>query len=230
MCWQSASNPDACTKLLLDVLEPYGIDTLASGESDLLERARTAFFAIAWPDSWRDFYVRSGLIERDPLLEELTRRREPFTWSELRADKRLAQAGTATLVRAAELGWTEGLVVPMLRGSGRFVGIVSLAGRSAPFGPSDKSVIALLCVAFHERVRYLAPRCGFPLPPAGLTGREIQCLNAIASGCSDRMIAEKIGVSISTVKEYVDRARAKLKVKNRSEAVVIAAILGIISL
>jgi LuxR family quorum-sensing system transcriptional regulator CciR len=53
----------ACEALFAAVILPYGFDTFASGEVDLVDRARTVFHLIHWPQRWRDFYFSSGLIE-----------------------------------------------------------------------------------------------------------------------------------------------------------------------
>ena len=224
----TAPSPACCAKLFLDVLRPYQVEIFACGEVDLSDNERTVFFVIEWPDDWRDFYLSSGLAGRDPVVAALAYRRGPFTWSELRADRRLSLAGTEALQRLSDHGWTEGLVVPIPRGGARF-GLVSMAGKGRHFTPEEKSLIALLSICFHERVRAMAPEHGFPVPPAGLTEREIQCLTLISRGRSDRAVGVQLGIAQSTAHEYLENAKRKLNAETRAAAVALAVSLGIIA-
>jgi LuxR family quorum sensing-dependent transcriptional regulator len=75
----------------------------------------------------------------------------------------------------------------------------------------------------------MAPAYGFPVPPAGLTEREIQCLALIARGRSDRTVGVQLGIAQSTAHEYLENAKRKLKARTRAEAVALAVSLGIIT-
>lgn len=218
-----------CSAIFLDALRPYSVDTLACGEVDLSSRERSVFFVIEWPERWRTFYFSSGILDRDPVVEGLGWYNGPFTWAELRADRRLSQVGTEALDLIKTHGWSDGLVVPIPRGGSRF-GLVSLVAQSPAIILADaKSLLALLSVCFHERVRGLAPQQGFPVPPAGLTERELQCLTLIARGLSDREVGEKLGIAASTAHEHFENAKRKLLVGSRAEAVAMAVSLGIIA-
>ena len=224
----TARTPAACARVFLDVLSPYGIDTFACGEIDTAVKERAVFFVIEWPKAWRDFYMNSGMLDRDPVVEGLGRQTAPFSWSELRADKRLSMVGREALLLVAEHGWTECLVVPIPRGGTR-LGLVSLVGRRPPFSAEEKSVLALLSVSLHERVRELAPRHGFPVAPAGLTTREIECLALIARGHTDRDIGDVLGIAPATAREHFENARRKPKTGSRPETIAVAVSLGIIT-
>jgi LuxR family quorum-sensing system transcriptional regulator CciR len=217
-----------CAALFRQLVTPCGIDAFASGEVDIEVRQRTVFFVIDWPDSWRNFYLRSGLIDRDPLLDALQSHHQPFSWSQLRAERTLSKVGSASLRLAGEHGWTDGLVVPIPRGGSRF-GLVSLVGTARDLGESDKATLILACHAFHSRVRFLAAAEGFALPPAGLSARELQCLALVARGHSDRGISEALGIAMSTARDYIDTTKQKLVASTRAEAVALAISLGIIA-
>lgn len=58
-------------------------------------------------------------------------------------------------------------------------------------------------------------------PVAGLTGRERQVMNLIATGMSNGAIAEKLFVSEKTVKNHVNNIYSKMGVRNRSEAIAV---------
>jgi LuxR family quorum-sensing system transcriptional regulator CciR len=217
----------ACVAHFLDFLKPWRIDTLAAGEIDLAHRNMTAFFAIAWPDDWARFYLSHRLHERDPIVSGLEFYDIAFTWSEMRRDKRFNLAHDV-LDRAREHGWTDGLVAPIPYGGARY-GLVSLAGRGGELSAPDKGVMSLLCIAFHQRVRVLAQREGFPVAPLGLTDRERECLQLIARGLSDRAIGEALGIAEVTARSYFEAAKTKLKARNRPQAIAKAVSWGVIS-
>ena len=62
----------------------------------------------------------------------------------------------------------------------------------------------------------------------GLTGREIEILQQIASGKSTREIADALFVSQNTVKTHASRLFDKLNVRRRTQAVHVGKQLGLI--
>jgi DNA-binding CsgD family transcriptional regulator len=217
----------ACADLFRKTVASHGFDTFACGEVDVADRSRTAFYIVDWPPRWREFYFASNLIDRDPLIDALTARREPFTWSDLRKDRKLSRAGREALDLIAAHGWSEGLVVAMPRGSSRF-GLVSLAGKCADLDPKTRAFLCLISICLHTHVRGLVPSMGFATAPAGLTGREIECLKLVARGLADRQIAAALGIAQSTAHEHVENAKRKLKARSRAETIAVATSLGIV--
>jgi DNA-binding CsgD family transcriptional regulator len=224
----AAPDPKACTHLFRKAVAAFAVEAFACGEVDLAALDRTVFLALVWPESWRKFYLGSGLLRRDPLIDALKRRPEPFTWSELQRDRESSALGTKALQVFAEHGWTEWLAVPIPRGDQRF-GLVTLYGRRLrTFNANEKSQLAMLSYCFHERLRSLVPKYGFAVPPLGLTKREIDALRLIASGATDRDVARTLGISQSTAHEHFENAKRKLRVSTRAEASAIAVSLGIV--
>jgi DNA-binding CsgD family transcriptional regulator len=224
----AASNPKICSQIFRGALAAFEINTFACGQVDLLVRERNVFYAIDWPETWRKFYLSAGVLQRDPLLDALKRRRKPFTWSELRSARAIVPIGSEALRLAAEHGWTEGLAVPIPHGKNR-CGLVSLAGPRGLIGEAEKSLLAILSLSFYERQRSFAPDHGFPIAPIGLTKREIDCLRLIARGATDREVGRTLGISAETAHEYFEKAKRKLRVSTRAEAVAIAISCAIIS-
>src|SRR5258708_6540699 len=63
-----------------------------------------------------------------------------------------------------------------------------------------------------------------------LTAREMEVLHLLASGLTNKEIASRLGISDHTVKFHVNGILGKLGVETRTEAVVQAARLGIVTL
>jgi len=63
----------------------------------------------------------------------------------------------------------------------------------------------------------------------GLSKREMDVLNLINQGLSNQEIAEKLFISLSTVKTHTSNLYSKLGVKNRGTAVVLAKENGLVA-
>ena len=70
--------------------------------------------------------------------------------------------------------------------------------------------------------------CAVPGIVEPLTGRELEVLEMLAAGRSNRAIAGQLVVTLDTVKKHVGHVLAKLGAANRTEAVARARQLGLI--
>jgi DNA-binding NarL/FixJ family response regulator len=61
-----------------------------------------------------------------------------------------------------------------------------------------------------------------PLVGAGLTARETQVLDLLATGASNKHIARRLGVSVHTVERHVANVYPKIGARNRTEATALA--------
>lgn len=62
----------------------------------------------------------------------------------------------------------------------------------------------------------------------GITDRELEVLELLAAGRSNKEIARKLAVSLNTVKTHVSRLFTKLEASRRTEAIMRARELGLI--
>jgi two-component system, NarL family, nitrate/nitrite response regulator NarL len=89
-----------------------------------------------------------------------------------------------------------------------------------------------LVVLDESTARGLAASRSPPLAPLEdvLTARELEVLELVAEGLSNKLVAARLGISEHTAKFHVNAILAKLGVQTRTEAVVRAARLGLVSL
>jgi DNA-binding NarL/FixJ family response regulator len=78
-----------------------------------------------------------------------------------------------------------------------------------------------------ERAGVLLGGLAAPAWPAGLTGREVEVLRLIASGHSNRAIAQALLISPNTVLHHVSSIFVKTGVANRAEAAAYATRQGL---
>lgn len=78
-------------------------------------------------------------------------------------------------------------------------------------------------------VQLLAEFARLSYMETGLTSRERDILNAIVRGDSNREIAQGLGLSEKTVKNYVSDILSKLHVRDRTEAAVYALQMGLVT-
>ncbi len=96
----------------------------------------------------------------------------------------------------------------------------------------DSAEIDILTLA--QRVRTELEHISLQAPPATdkllepLTSREIEIVERIAQGMTNRAIAEDLILSIGTIKWYTQQIYGKLGVKNRTQAILRARELGVI--
>ena len=65
-------------------------------------------------------------------------------------------------------------------------------------------------------------------PVSSLTPRELEVLRHLATGKTNRRIAQDLYLSLSTIKRHVERTIAKLGVSDRTQAAVRAVELGLL--
>lgn len=97
---------------------------------------------------------------------------------------------------------------------------------------AEQLAAAAAAVALGLRVE--SPDFGEPPPDAevvpSLTPREKEVLQRLVEGLSNKEIAQVLGISEHTAKFHVNAILVKLEVERRTEAVVRAARLGLVSL
>lgn len=165
------------------------------------------------PDMWarRDDVARADMFF--PLTVATRRMRRPFRWSEMVPDypDETDYRKHWELGRALTTPDLDGIVVPRFH-NGWLVAALCVGFYEWNWGDETTDVLFAAGAAFVNR---------FSREPEykTLTKRESECLMHVAEGMSGKQIAQTLGISIGTVKKYLEIAQEKLAARNRVEAV-----------
>ncbi len=176
------------------------------------------FFFQDWPPAFIEHYQTANYVNQDAVVAEARRRFLPFAWSEAWAPEALTR-GEARMQRVVvDIGWKDGLAVP-IHGPAGYFGLATMACATPLPGPSSISHLHLLALRAHDRCRRIMGAGEWPRTDSALSTRELECVRWIARGASDTIIAQQLGLSAHTVKDYINSAREKLGASTRAQAV-----------
>lgn len=185
-------------------------------------------FAEAMPRGWMEEYALRGCETLDMLAVRNRTTQAPYLWTMAEFENHLSseQRGWYNLNRDTRL--LAGLNI--LDRSGGHMRIVSLGGEKADIHPHDRMVLHFAGLEAMYRMQELGVRAPGLTAAQNLSQRECECLKWIAAGKTDWEIGEILSISEKTVNVYVERAKHKLAVQTRSQAVVLAMRAGLIQI
>ena len=129
-------------------------------------------------------------------------------------------------------------VVALVSGEAQAAEALDAGARAVLFrdAGADRLAAALLAAA-HGLVALEGALASWVRPPhapepsaEGLTPREVEVLALLAEGLPNKAIAQRLGISERTAKFHVESILGKLGAESRSEAIVIAARRGMVTL
>ena len=223
---QQRTSVAACSALFKQAVAQFGIAAFACGELDLAHRDRNVMFIAEWPEAWRRYYVKSGFINRDPVVNAVAFYRKPFEFGDIIRDSRFSRAEREAVRSVTEFGWNRGLAVPIPRGGTRF-GLVSLLGHGHGLNEFERGYLCLISECLMSRLHMLRPDVEYAMPPAGMSQREMEAARLVALGCSDAEIAAELKISQSTAHKHVEAGRKRLNARNRAHMAALSVSLGI---
>ncbi len=140
---------------------------------------------------------------------------------------------TTTLTRALTIAAPAGYVRSFVDEGAGMKELLTLTLRGSPASAPLRPSIQRLLDAFPHDIgidRGAASRSpATPALPEPLTPRELELLQFIAAGRSNQEIADRLVITVGTVKWYLNHLYAKLDVRGRMQAVARARELGVIN-
>jgi DNA-binding CsgD family transcriptional regulator len=177
-------------------------------------------FANSFPAHWLENYVREGYQEFDPLMRRNHMEALPFDWSMndyCVHDLIPNQINWRNDNRA--VGIERGLTIPD-RHDGHLK-IITLCGRPDPLDPSDRRALHFAGLEALLQMHELGLEGQKERIPT-LSPRERECLQWLVAGKSDWEIGHILSISEKTVNTHIERAKSKLGVVTRAQAIVAA--------
>jgi len=180
-------------------------------------------FADSMPEGWLHNYTASNYTNVDPLRRMNRNTPTAFSWDMAQWEDCPVARDWCADNRAS--GVVRGITIPD-HSSGRLK-IITLCGAKSGLHPHDRIALHIAGLEMMNRVRELGIAPVRERPK--LSPRERECLQWIAAGKTDWEIGEILSLSGKTVNIYVERAKQKLGVQTRSQAIVQALRGGLIA-
>jgi DNA-binding CsgD family transcriptional regulator len=231
---QTAGNLEKLDEELAKVLGRFGINHFVLYQAtDRGRRPTGARISGPIHRDWRKHYVENGMANYDELLSSGLNSVAPTTWTKFRTDNSISDGQKLLFDEARSFGLRDGFYLPIHQPDGSMHGVSMMV-------PHKLEADSRLLAALHLLALYYsiaANRLGLnppepPSPPEAsryiLTPRQRQCLQWVRAGKSSWEIGEILGLSEHTVSEHLEESRRRLKVHTTTQAVIEAALRGLI--
>jgi len=226
---REAHTTEDVEKVLLTELEWYGL-TVATlwgipGPGQTIEDTVSINTR---PEAYTEHYYAHQLVDKDPVVSELRRTLTPFTWQDLRDNRRLSKAENRIIDEAREFASDDGLTVPIVSGNG-MLAVFSPCGKKPNLTAAARSALEIVGMySYHalQRVSAQAQRQQRDAQVAPLTAREREIMRWVAVGKTDDEIGTILTIGSETVKTHVENSKIKLNATKRTFAVVQALRFG----
>lgn len=217
----AATDHEALDRVMACLVPVYAIKSAAYMGTGITRNETEPFLAVTYSSDWVEHYKSRRYVEIDPVVHQGFRRLLPVDWNEFDS----SSDGLRTFFgEAADFGLgRHGLTIPIHgRGGDRSLFTVTSDFSNRDWGDAKLEYLRdfqLLAVYLHEKVLQLAGQklSGQPLSP-----RELECLQWISEGKTAWECAMILGISINTVRCYLETARNKLNAVSNTHAVSIA--------
>jgi LuxR family quorum sensing-dependent transcriptional regulator len=182
------------------------------------------------PRQYVENYIGKNHVARDPVVTELRRTLNPFSWGDVRARRDLSKAEKTIMDEAREFDVREGMTIPIVSRSGT-VTLFCPCGREPDISERARAAIEIIGIySNHALKRALLQQQRNEAARTPLTPREREIMQWVAIGKTDDEIADILSIGTTTVTTHVEHAKQKLDAFRRTYAVVQAIRLGEITL
>jgi len=169
--------------------------------------------------AWAEHYVAQRHFERDGVVKLLPEALDVMVWSDLLRSTEFEEDSKLVFREAQSFGLADGFVLPQHYLNGAVGATILTSPDLITRNRRERAAIQILASYYGAAVRRLmAPQT---LPGAvKLTPRQRECLLWVRAGKTDWEIGKILNLSEHTVADYIDAARKRLGVKNRTQAVI----------
>lgn len=196
--------------------------------SGLAQQRVNRFFFNDWPQDWFQLYEEKQFFPDDPFVAESRRSMTLFLLSELERRRPISPRSKEIFDAARAYGWRDVIGIPV-HGPLGYQGLISLATQQPiMLSERDRACLDMISRAIHHRCRI---EVGFGLSPDSmpkLTARELECMQWVAVGKTDWEIGQLLGISSATAHFHVEKAKKKLGLASRTEAVARLTLFGLL--
>lgn len=200
----------------------YGLAAFLPDDKTLAEST----FVNDFPPDWLRNYAEKNYQPHDPLMRLNRESIRAFSWSMTDWDGLLSGKQIDWRNDNIAAGLHSGLTIPDRRDG--HLKIISLSGEPGAIDPDDKKVLYYAGLETLARMHELGLHGDYGrFPP--LSPRERECLHWIAAGKSDWEIGQALSISEKTVATHIDRAKQKLRIATRAQAIVVALRHGLLN-
>ncbi len=186
-----------------------------------------------YPQAWIDRYTRLRYDRIDPVLELAARANRPFLWGGARFQRAFGKQQRRVLDEGRAYGIAAGLVIPLRSACGAHGLFTVVAGetsrlRDAVRGEHERLFSAAFDLQDFMLARMSDTHAAGAAPDAGLSLRERECLLWTAEGRTAAEVADRLGLSVSTVNRHLSNAARKMGCTNKHHAVYRALRIGVL--
>lgn len=205
---------------------------------DPLLPPRRAVVMYTYPEEWVQSFSERKLFNIDPVFRRADATMRPFFWDSGEFRAGLSEQQQAILEEARTYRIAHGYTVPIhLPGPhGAYPASCSVVAETALAEQPTKYVVQLMAYFLYDAGIRLSEAIDRETTPhtgravvVELSNRERQCLELVAQGKSDWVAGKLLGISERTVHNHIERAKRRLGVTTRVQAIVHALATGQIS-
>ncbi len=180
-----------------------------------------AVMYLTYPQQWVQHFSETRCHIVDPVFRHASRTMRPFSWDDGRFLSGLTDIQQQILAEAGTRGVAHGYTVP-IHHPHTLPGSCSVIPDSNALTSQHYHAVYLIASFMYDALSLDGPDRHRPLcPSAGkLSRRERECLELAAQGKTDWAIGRILGLSEATVHTHIERAKLRLRVATRVQAVV----------
>ncbi|MDD3182679.1 MAG: LuxR family transcriptional regulator [Alphaproteobacteria bacterium] len=184
-----------------------------------------------YPSEWANRYVQQKYASRDLIMRFVATTLRPFLWDEVSEHAEITKVQHQIFNEASDFNILSGGSVP-IHGPGAVKASFAVASslpepEFARLFLAQRHELHLVATYAHERMLDIGlikdPRLSFKLTP-----REVDVLTWTACGKTAWEISEILSLSEDTVREYIKNACRALNTNNKTHAIAVALVNGLI--